>query len=153
MLGTAISDITEAAAKLAPDIAPKIPQAKTVPIATPPRIFEVQLYAALYMSVASPPEEVRKAMRMNIGTADKTYEATASNVTSPTILISTFKSPVSKKIPIIPAVPREKAMGIPKIKNINRAAKGSNKSIGFSPEYFQYSHANGLFRRLLFKET
>src|SRR4030066_1942500 len=71
IFGMAISDITEAAAKLAPDMAPNIPQAKTVPIATPPRIFEVQLYAALYMSVASPPEEVRNAMRMNIGTADK----------------------------------------------------------------------------------
>jgi hypothetical protein len=83
--------------------------------------------------VASPPEEVKNAKSMNIGTADKTYEATASNVTSPTILISTFTSPVINKIPIIPAVPREKAMGMPKIKKINKAAKGSNKSIGFSP--------------------
>jgi hypothetical protein len=100
------------------------------------------LYALLYISEASPPEEVRNAKRMNIGTADKTYEETASKVTSPTILISTFTSPVINKIPIIPAAPREKAMGMPKIKNINRAAKGSNKSIELSPESFQYLYAD-----------
>jgi hypothetical protein len=105
------------------------------------------------MSVASPPEEMRNAIRMNIGTADKTYEETASNVTSPTILISTFSSPVINRIPIAPEAPREKAMGIPKIKRINKATKGSSKSIRFSPEYFQYSHAKGLFDRVHFKET
>jgi hypothetical protein len=54
---------------------------------------------------------------------------------------------------MVPAVPREKAMGKPEIRNSNRAAKGSNNSIEFSPEYVPYSHANRLFGRLLFKET
>jgi hypothetical protein len=129
MLGMAICDITEAAAKLAPDIAPKIPQAKTVPIATPPRIFEVQFCAALYMSVASPPDEDRNAMRMNMGIADRTYEATASKVTNPTMLINMDKSLVITKMPMTPATPREKAMGIPKLKNISKHTKGSSKFI------------------------
>ena len=38
--------IAEAAAVLAPDIAPKTPQAKTVAMASPPRIWESQLLAA-----------------------------------------------------------------------------------------------------------
>jgi len=67
-------------------------------------------------------------MRINIGTADRTYEATASKVTSPAMLITTFISRVMRKIPIIPAVPREKAMGIPKTRNISNAKKGNNRS-------------------------
>ena len=43
----AIRDITEAAAMLAPDIAPKMPQANTVAIASPPRICDSQAAAAL----------------------------------------------------------------------------------------------------------
>jgi hypothetical protein len=43
----AILDITEAAAVLAPDMAPKIPQAKTVAIASPPLMCEQQLLAAV----------------------------------------------------------------------------------------------------------
>ncbi len=42
----AIFDITEAAATLAPDMAPKMPHANTVAIASPPRIWESQLAAA-----------------------------------------------------------------------------------------------------------
>ena len=42
----AIFDMTEAAATLAPDMAPKIPQANTVAMANPPRICESQLDAA-----------------------------------------------------------------------------------------------------------
>jgi hypothetical protein len=81
------------------------------------------------MSVASPPDEDRYAMRMNMGIADRTYEATASKVTNPTMLINTVKSFVINKMPMAPATPREKAMGIPRIKNISRQIKGSSKSI------------------------
>jgi hypothetical protein len=42
----AILDITEAAATLAPDIAPKMPQANTVAMARPPRICDSQFAAA-----------------------------------------------------------------------------------------------------------
>ena len=42
----AIRDITDAAAVLAPDIAPKIPQANTVAIASPPRMCDSQALAA-----------------------------------------------------------------------------------------------------------
>ena len=38
--GIAILDITAAAARLAPDMAPKIPQAKTVAMASPPLTCE-----------------------------------------------------------------------------------------------------------------
>jgi hypothetical protein len=43
----AILDITEAAAVLAPDMAPKMPQANTVAMASPPRMCEHQLAAAV----------------------------------------------------------------------------------------------------------
>jgi hypothetical protein len=42
----AIFAITEAAAVLAPDMAPKMPQAKTVAMASPPLMCEHQLLAA-----------------------------------------------------------------------------------------------------------
>jgi hypothetical protein len=47
MLGMATFDITDAAATLAPDMAPKIPQAKTVAMARPPRMCESQLDEAV----------------------------------------------------------------------------------------------------------
>ena len=43
----AMRDITEAAAVLAPDIAPKMPQANTVAIASPPLMCDSQAAAAL----------------------------------------------------------------------------------------------------------
>jgi hypothetical protein len=67
MFGTAISDITEAAAVLTPDIAPKTPHEKTVAIARPPRMFDTQLDAASNSLVARPPEADKKAIRVNIG--------------------------------------------------------------------------------------
>jgi hypothetical protein len=47
MLGMATLAITAAAATLAPDMAPKMPQAKTVAVANPPRMCESQLAAAV----------------------------------------------------------------------------------------------------------
>ena len=45
--GIAMPDITAAAARLAPDIAPKMPHAKTVAMARPPLTRESQLAAAV----------------------------------------------------------------------------------------------------------
>ena len=47
MLGMATLDMTAAAATLAPDMAPKMPQANTVAMASPPRRCDSQVAAAL----------------------------------------------------------------------------------------------------------
>jgi hypothetical protein len=57
----AMLDITEAAATLAPDIAPKIPQAKTVATARPPLMCDSQFAPAVYRSRARPLEDEKKA--------------------------------------------------------------------------------------------
>src|SRR3990167_376648 len=65
--GMAIFDITEAAATLAPDMAPKMPQANTVAMARQPLMRDIQLAAAVYRSRARPLEAEKKAISMNIG--------------------------------------------------------------------------------------
>ena len=55
--GMAIFDMADADAVLAPDMAPKIPQAKTVAIPNPPRTLDNQLCMAVYKSLARPPHE------------------------------------------------------------------------------------------------
>ncbi len=72
MFGMAILAITEAAARLTPDMAPKIPQAKTVAIARPPRMWESQADAVSKRSSAKPLDEEKYAMRINMGIVVRT---------------------------------------------------------------------------------
>jgi hypothetical protein len=124
-LGNAIFAITAAAARLAPDMAPKIAQAQTVAIATPPLRGDSQLDPAVNRSAARPPDDEKCAMRMNIGIVVSKYSATLLKGVIPNILMTAFQSPVVTQIPIIPAAPRAKGIEIPIMSATTKTKKGT----------------------------